>query len=119
MLPRHALDKMPIDISHMRPSTMTTRAYEESPRHVIGNIKIELVISPQPFQVTFQMMDIHPSYSMLLERLWIHTTGGLVTVKAKEAFSMINNMTISYIETEDNINGNLYAFKAMNAKWVP
>lgn len=53
VLPRYILNKIPVDISHMKPNTMTTRAYDGSPRQVIINIKIELVIGPQPFQVTF------------------------------------------------------------------
>jgi hypothetical protein len=68
VLPRHVLDKMLVDASHMKPSTMTARAYDGLPRPIIGNIDIELVIGPQPFQVTLQVMDIHPSYRMLLGR---------------------------------------------------
>jgi hypothetical protein len=68
VLPRHVLDKMPVDASHMKPSTMTARAYDGSPRPIIGSIDVELVIGPQPFQVTLQVMDIHPSYNILLGR---------------------------------------------------
>jgi len=46
VLPRHVLDKMPVDASHMKPSTMTTRAYDGSPRPIIGNIDVELIIGP-------------------------------------------------------------------------
>jgi len=73
VLPRHVLDKMPIDASHMKPGTMTAKAYNRSPRPIIGNIDVELVIGPQPFQVTFQVMDIHPSYNILLGRPWIRS----------------------------------------------
>jgi hypothetical protein len=72
VLPRHVLDKMLVDASHMKPSTMTARAYDGSPRPIIGNIDVELVIGPQSFQATLQVMDIHPSYSILLGRPWIH-----------------------------------------------
>lgn len=51
---------------------MTTRAYDGSPRPTIGIIDVELIIGPQPFQVTLQVMDIHPSYNMLLGRPWIY-----------------------------------------------
>jgi hypothetical protein len=49
VLPRHVLDKMPVDASHMKPSIMTARAYDRSPRPIIGNIDVELIIGPQPF----------------------------------------------------------------------
>ena len=63
------LDKMLIDASHMRPSTMTTKVYDGSPRLIIRNIDVELIIGPQPFQMTLQVMNIHPLYKMLLEGL--------------------------------------------------
>jgi len=80
-------------------------------------------------------MDIHPSYSMLLGRPWIHTAGAvtsslhqcltyimngiLVTVKAEEIVSMIKNMAIPFIETEDCKDENIYAFEILNTDWVP
>jgi hypothetical protein len=40
VLPRHVLDKMSVDASHMKPSTMTPRAYNGSPRPIIGLLKL-------------------------------------------------------------------------------
>jgi hypothetical protein len=53
------------------PNTLTTKAYNGSPMHVVGTIEMELFIGPQMFLVTLQVMDIHPSYNMLLGRPWI------------------------------------------------
>ncbi|KAL3570669.1 hypothetical protein D5086_027918 [Populus alba] len=135
VLPRHILDEMPIDVTYMRPSTMTARAYDGSPRQVIGTIDIELFIGPQMFLITLQVMDIHPSYSMLLGRPWIHAAGAvtsslhqclkyiingtLVKVKAEETLSMIRNVSVPYIEAEDCKDGNLHAFEVVNTEWVP
>jgi hypothetical protein len=63
---------MPIDGFHMKPNTMTVRAYDETPKHITGSIEIDLVIKPQLFLVTLQVMDIYPSYNMLLGKPWIH-----------------------------------------------
>ena len=49
VLPKHMLDEMSIDATHMRPNTMIARAYDGSPRQVIGTIDIELFIGPQMF----------------------------------------------------------------------
>ncbi|KAJ6884344.1 hypothetical protein NC652_031366 [Populus alba x Populus x berolinensis] len=135
VLPRHILDEMPIDVTYMRPSTMTARAYDGSPRQVIGTIDIELFIGPQMFLITLQVIDIHPSYSMLLGRPWIHAAGAvtsslhqclkyiingtLVKVKAEETLSMIRNVSVPYIEAEDCKDGNLHAFEVVNTEWVP
>jgi hypothetical protein len=70
---QHVLDEMPVDPSHMQPTVMTTRAYDGLLRQVIGTMEIKLVVGPQAFLVTLQVIDIHPSYSMLLGRPWIHS----------------------------------------------
>ena len=46
VLPRHMLKEMPIDESHMKPSTLTARAYDGSPRQVIGTLEVELYVGP-------------------------------------------------------------------------
>jgi len=135
VLPRHMLDEMPVDPSHMQPSVMTARAYDGSPRQVIGTIEVELAVGPQVFLVTLQVMDIHPSYSMLLGRPWIHSAGAvtsslhqclkyiangvLVTVKAEETISMVRNVAVPFFEAEDCKDGNLHAFEVVNTEWVP
>jgi len=60
-----------LDEMHMLPSTITARAYDCSLRQVVGTIEMELFIGSQVFFVTLQVMDIHPSYNMLLGRPWI------------------------------------------------
>ena len=117
VLPKHILEEMPIDESHIKPSTMMARAYDGSPRPIIGTLEVELYVGPQMFLVTLQVMDIHPSYSMLLGRPWIHAAGAvasslhqclkyimngmLVTVKAEETVSMIKNVAVPFIEADD------------------
>ena len=46
VLPMHMLKEMPIDESHIKPSTMMARAYDGSPRQIIGTLKVELYIGP-------------------------------------------------------------------------
>ena len=72
VLPEYMLKEMLVDESHMKPSTIMARAYDGSPRPILGNLEVELYVGPQMFLTTFQVMDIHPSYSMLLGRPWIH-----------------------------------------------
>jgi hypothetical protein len=43
------LDEMLVDSTHMLLSTMTTMAYDGSPRQVVGTIEIELFIALQVF----------------------------------------------------------------------
>jgi len=87
------------------------------------------------FLVTLQVMNIHPSYRMLLGRPWIYAAGAvtsslhqcfkyiingmLVYVKAKETISMIKNVTIPFIEAEDYKDKNVHALEIMNTDLVP
>jgi len=135
VLPRHMLDEMPVDPTHMQPSVITARAYDGSPKQVIRTIEVELAVGPQVFLVTFQVMDIHLSYNMLLGRPWIHSAGAitsslhqclkyiangvLVTVKAEKTISMVRNVAVPFIEAEDCKDGNLHAFEVVNTEWVP
>ena len=129
------LKEMFVDNSHIKPSTMMVRVYDGLSRQVIGTLEIKLYMRLQVFLVTLQMMDIHPSYSLLLERPWIHTIGAvtsslhqylkyimngmLVTVKAKETVLMVRNVVIPFIEAEDCKDENNYALKIINTDWVP
>jgi hypothetical protein len=77
-------------------------------------------------------MDIHPSYNILLGRPWIHAAravasslhqrvkfiinGNLVTVRVEETLSMMGNVSIPYIETEESKDGNLHVFEVVNAE---
>ena len=86
------------------------------------------------FRVTLQVMNIYPSYNILLERLWIHATGiiasllyqclkyimneVLIIIKVEEIISMINNVIIPFIEVKDYRYGNIHAFEIMNIEWV-
>jgi len=69
------------------------------------------------FLVTLQVMNIYPSYNILLERPWIHTAGiiasslyqflkyimneMLIIIKVEEIVFMIKNVIIPFIEAKD------------------
>jgi len=105
VLPKHMLDEMSVDSTHMLSSTMTAKAYDGSLRKMVRTIKIEIFIGLQVFLVTLQVMDIHSSYNTLLGMPWIHAVGTiasslhqflkyivngtLVTVKAEETLTMV------------------------------
>jgi hypothetical protein len=39
-------------------------------------------------------------------------------VRAEETLSMMRNVSIPYIETEESKDGNLHAFEVVNAEWI-
>ncbi|RDX81556.1 hypothetical protein CR513_37746, partial [Mucuna pruriens] len=44
---------------------------------VMREITLPIRVSPIVFNITFQVMDIHPAYSCLLGRPWIHVAGAV------------------------------------------
>ena len=50
-----------------------------SRKTVIGEVDLPVKIGPSDFQITFQVMDIHPVYSCLLGRPWIREAGDVTS----------------------------------------
>jgi len=80
VMPKATLDKMPFNASHPRPSSMVVRAFDDSCRYVRGEIDLPIQIGPHICQITFQVMDINPTYSCLLGRPWIHSVGVVLSM---------------------------------------
>jgi hypothetical protein len=49
VLLKHMLDEMPVDSTHMLPNTMMDKAYDGSPKKVVGIVEKEFFINPQVF----------------------------------------------------------------------
>ena len=75
VIPKSTFEKLPFSASHLRPRSMVVWAFDGSRREVRGEIDLPVQIGPHTCQVTFQVMDINPTYSCLLGRLWIHLVG--------------------------------------------
>ena len=69
------LDKLPFNTSHLRPSSMVVQAFDGSRRDERGEIDLLIQIEHHMCQITFQVMDINPTYSCLFGRPWIHSVG--------------------------------------------
>ncbi|RDY04761.1 hypothetical protein CR513_11483, partial [Mucuna pruriens] len=57
---------------HNQPLYIAVKAFDGSKREVMGEITLPICIGPITFDITFQVMDIRPTYSCLLGRPWIH-----------------------------------------------
>lgn len=73
MMPKGSLAKLTIEGLVMKPSELMVRSFDGSRRTVIGEVDMPMKIGPYTFFITFFVMDIHPAYSCLLGRPWIHS----------------------------------------------
>ncbi|KAI5411503.1 hypothetical protein KIW84_056545 [Lathyrus oleraceus] len=119
VLPKATLARLSYQGPPMRQSGVVVKAFDGSRKTVIGEVDLPIKIGPSDFQVTFQVMDIHPSYSCLLGRPWIHEAGAmtstlhqklkfvknkkLVVVGGEKALLVSHLSSFSYIDAEDEV----------------
>ncbi|KAI5411754.1 hypothetical protein KIW84_056718 [Lathyrus oleraceus] len=119
VLPKSTLSKLLYQGAHMRYSGVIVKAFDGSRKTVISEVDLPVKIGPSDFQITFQVMNIHPSYSCLLGRPWIHEAGAvtstlhqklkfvkngkLVIVGGEKAPLVSHLSSFSYVEAEDEI----------------
>jgi len=56
---------------------MIVKAFDETRRDTFGEVILPLEIGPSIFQVSFQVMEIDATYTMLLGRPWIHEASAI------------------------------------------
>ncbi|XP_050890962.1 uncharacterized protein LOC127096434 [Lathyrus oleraceus] len=71
-IPKFTLSKLSYQGALMRFNGVVVKAFDGSRKTMIGEVDLSLNIGPCSFQITFQVMDIHPTYSGLLGHPWIH-----------------------------------------------
>ena len=49
VMPKSTLNKLPFNVSHLRPSSMIVRDFDDTRRNVIGEIDLPVQIGPHPF----------------------------------------------------------------------
>ncbi|XP_077222032.1 uncharacterized protein LOC143855865 [Tasmannia lanceolata] len=57
------------------PSEQGILAYDGTRRGVVGTLAIEIQIGGEVFEIEFQVLDIKPSFNLLLGRPWLHKYG--------------------------------------------
>ncbi|KAJ9170559.1 hypothetical protein P3X46_018658 [Hevea brasiliensis] len=117
VLPSATLARLPVDQSYIRQSAMVVRAFDGTRREVLGDIDLPIQVGACTFNVTFQVMNIEPAYTMLLGRPWIHSAnavpstlhqkikyimdGKIITVRGEEAILVTKPQSLPYVEAAD------------------
>ncbi|KAI5388865.1 hypothetical protein KIW84_074500 [Lathyrus oleraceus] len=126
VLPKSTLAKLSYQGTPMRHNGMLVKYFDGSHKTMIGELELPIKIGPSDFQITFQVMDIHPSYSCLLGRPWIHEVGvvtstlhrklkfvkskKLVVIGGEKALLVSHLSSFSYIDAEDEVGTLFQAF---------
>ncbi|MCI17211.1 hypothetical protein A2U01_0038358, partial [Trifolium medium] len=95
VMPKSTLTKLTLDGSVLKQSDLIVKAFDGSQRGVVGEIELPMLIDPHLFHISFQVMDINPSYSCLLGRPWIHAAGAVTSnLHQKLKFIVDDNLGI-------------------------
>lgn len=110
-MPKTTLSKLSYQGSLIRPNGIVVKAFDGTRRTVVGEVDLPIQIGPQVFKITFQVMDIHPAYSCLLGRPWIHQAKAVSsTLHQRLKFAMEDKIVTVYGE-QAMIISNLSSFR--------
>ncbi|KAI5409974.1 hypothetical protein KIW84_055441 [Lathyrus oleraceus] len=134
LLLKSTLSKLSYQGAPMRYSGVIVKAFDGSRKTIIGEVDLPVKIGPSDFQITFQVMDIHPAYSCLLGRPWIHEAGvvtstlhqklkfvkkgKLVIMGGEKALLVSHLSSFSYVEAEDKVGTPFQALSIPSEKRV-
>ncbi|XP_050908987.1 uncharacterized protein LOC127122740 [Lathyrus oleraceus] len=110
VMPKTTLIKMPMEGISMKPSTLIVKAFDGSRREVIGKVDLPTKIGPTIFNIMFQVMEIHPGYSCLLGRSWIHSADAITSTLHQKLKFITNHKMIVIIWEEDILVSHLTSF---------
>ncbi|XP_050920068.1 uncharacterized protein LOC127137672 [Lathyrus oleraceus] len=115
-MPKTTLVKLPLEGLNMKPNTLIVKAFDGSRRAVIGEIDLPIKIGPTIFTITFQVMDIHPRYSCLLGRPWIHSAGAVTSTLHQKLKFITNDKMIVIGGKEDILVSHLTSFRCIEVE---
>ncbi|PKI60743.1 hypothetical protein CRG98_018863 [Punica granatum] len=130
MCPVSTLKQMNVDMSRIRASKTTVRAFDGSRRDVNREIDFFINVGPCSFSVTFQILEIPNAFSLLLGRPWIHATGvvpsslhqklkffvegKLISVNDEEDYAVYKETTVPYISIGEDQNLPFHSFDTIS-----
>ena len=77
--PMSILERLNVDTSLIRPTTMIIRAFDGTLREVQGEIELAIGVGPMFFTVNFKSSRWIPPYNMLLMRPWLHVASAIAS----------------------------------------
>jgi hypothetical protein len=111
VIPKTTLAQLQVEGVVMKPSSLIVKAFDGSRRMAVGEIDLPVLIGPQLFNITFQVMDIFPAYSCLLGRPWIHGAKAVTSTLHQKLKFLLNNQVVEVSGEEDYLVSHLSEFK--------
>src|ERR1044072_5688729 len=111
VIPKTTLAQLQVEEAVIKPSSLIVKAFDGSRRMEVGQIDLPVLIGPQLFNITFQVMDIFPAYRCLLGRPWIHGAKAVTSTLHQKLKFLLNNQVVEVSGEEDYLVSHLSEFK--------
>ncbi|XP_050904196.1 uncharacterized protein LOC127118095 isoform X1 [Lathyrus oleraceus] len=111
VLPKKILSKIDVEGFVLTPSDLIVRAFDGFKWSVFGEVTLPVKIGPEVFDIIFYVMDIHPAYSCLLGRPWIHGAGAVSSTLHQKLKYVWNGQIVTMCGEEDILVSHLSSFK--------
>ena len=128
--PMSTLERLNVDTSLIRPTTMISRAFDDTLLKVQGKLKLANGVSPMFFIVNFQVIKVDSLYNMLLGRPWLHTAGTvastlhrrlkfpsedlMITIMAEEPLTFFKETYVPYIGANAFLEATFHSFELVS-----
>lgn len=112
---KNTLGKLNNIRTSIKASTLVVKAFDSSKRMVFGEVDLPITVGHHTFMVTFQVMDINPSYSSLIGRPWIHVAGAVTSTLHQRLKFVIDDKLIIVEGEEDMFVSHLSSFRYIEA----
>ncbi|XP_058771946.1 uncharacterized protein LOC131645720 [Vicia villosa] len=120
VLPKLVLDRLDSEGIVLMPSNVVVKAFDGSKSTVYGEVELPIRVGSQTFNSLFYVMDIHPAYSCLLGRPWIHGAGAVTSTLHQKLKYLANGKIVTVHGEEEYVVScvNEYKYIEVNGEFI-
>ncbi|XP_019416491.1 PREDICTED: uncharacterized protein LOC109327789 [Lupinus angustifolius] len=101
VMTKRTFSKLLVDTSYLKANSMIVKGFDGSHREVMGEMDLPIKIGPCIFNILFHVMDINSTYSCLLGRPWIHSSGAIPSTLHQKVKFIVDGRMITVSGEED------------------
>ncbi|XP_058783353.1 uncharacterized protein LOC131658035 [Vicia villosa] len=120
VLPKMVLDRLDSEGMVLKPSNVVVKAFDGTKSTVYGEVELPIRVGSQAFNSLFYVMDIHPAYSCLLGRPWIHGAGAVTSTLHQKLKYLANGKIVTVHGEEEYVvsHVNEYKYIEVNGEFI-
>ncbi|XP_058774563.1 uncharacterized protein LOC131648851 [Vicia villosa] len=120
VLPKIVLDRLDYEGMVLKPIDVVVKAFDGSKSTVYGEVELPIRVGSQTFNSLFYVMDIHPAYSCLLGRPWIHGESAVISTLHQKLKYPANGKIVTVHGEEEYVVSyvNEYKYVEVNGEFI-